>query len=160
MSDNDHDENEDEPLTEPSRKKLRQKWNDLREWRTLLRSVPDRQPVIKRPIRPTGSSGLFVYRLSALDYEQAAARWFPDRNKTFRRNFTDYVSQLFSILIESELHPDETLIAEPDGKEIHSWDLKKISRNYADHNEELVRRGFLNVLGLHENRKKKKICRK
>ncbi len=96
-------------------------------------------------------------RLSALDYQQAAARWFPDRNKTFRRTFTDYVSQLFSILIESELHDDETLIAEADGKEIHSLDLKKISRNYADHNEELVRLGFLHVLGLHENRENKKI---
>jgi hypothetical protein len=97
--------------------------------------------------------------LSALDYEQAAARWFPERNKTFRRTFTDYLSQFFSILIESELHDDETLIAEADGKEIHSWDLKKISRNYADHNDELVKRGFLHVLKLHENRTEKTRCR-
>jgi hypothetical protein len=160
VSDNDHDETEDKPLTEPSRKIIRQRWNDLREWRTLLRSVPDRQPVLNKPIRPAGSSGLFFYRLSALDYEQVAASWFPDRNKTFRRTFADYLSQFFSILIESELHDDETLIAEPDGQEIHSWDLKKICRNYADHNEELVRRGFLHVLQLHENRKKKKKRRK
>lgn len=160
MSDNDHDEKKDEPLTEPSRKIIRQRWNDLGEWRTLIHSVPDRQPVLTKPIRPAGSSNLFFYRLSIFDYEQVAARWFPDRNKTYRENFVQYVSQLFSILIESELHPDETLIEEPDGKEIHSWDLKEINRNYADHNDELVKRGFLHVLQLHENRTKKKKMRK
>ncbi|MCX6952532.1 MAG: hypothetical protein NTV51_10270 [Verrucomicrobia bacterium] len=156
---------DDEVLTEAKRKtptvlnwkSLQKNWNDLSEWRTFLSSTPDRAPVLKPSARPAGSSGLFFYRSPALDYSQIADSWFPDRNKTFKKKFVTYLSQLFSILIESELHPDETVVAEADGQEVHSFDLKKISRNYADHNEELVRRGFLHVLGLHENRENKKI---
>lgn len=145
-------------LTETEKTKLRVKLAWFREWQQWLRSIPDQEPVMRRTIRPKGSSNLFIYRLPVLNCEELTRRWFHRRNKTFKRNFAEYVSQLYSILIAAEVQEDGTLNKESVGVELYSPDLKKINRNYADFNKVLFRDGWLDLLEVHDADEKK--CRK
>ena len=140
----------DEPLTDSKQKKLQESLVIFREWKKFISSIPDRDPVLISSKRPVGSSGVFIYRLSGLDYHQLSDRLFKKRKKDFKKRFVEYLTQLFSILIESELLPDGSLTTDSIGTEVYSLDLKKISRNYSDFNDVLIRDGFLHVLGLHQ----------
>lgn len=145
-------------LTEAEKKNLRDQWVKFKAWQQWLRSMPDQEPVMRETIRPKGASNLFIYRLPILNCEELTQRWFHQRNKTFKQNFADYVSQLYSILIAAEVQEDGTLNKESAGVELYSPDLKKINRNYADFNEVLFRDGWLDLLELHDADEKK--CRK
>jgi hypothetical protein len=90
-----------------------------------------------------------------LDYEGLAERFFEKRNKTFKRNFVSYLSQLYSLLIESEILPDQTLSKEAGGVELYSLDLKKIRRNYTEFNKALFRDWILSFEAQYNNDKKK-----
>jgi hypothetical protein len=92
-----------------------------------------------------------------LNYENLAEQWFKKRNKTYKKNFVEYVLQLYSILIEAELLPNGLFTKESSGVELYSLDLKKISRNYSEFNEVLAKHGFLDLLSLHDADQKK--CR-
>jgi hypothetical protein len=147
-------ENQRKPLTGPDRTKLKERWSRYRDWKKHLDSLPDQNPVLIPSSRPVGSSGIFSYRLAGLDYEGLSERLFKKRNRTFKRNFVDYQSQLYSILIGSEFLPDQTLSKESGGTELFSTDLKKISRNYSQFNRVLIREGFLDVFSLHQKGEK------
>ena len=139
------------------RETLKRRWQSVRERDDRLRSIPDARPVLKPSVRPVGSCGVFFYKLSVLDYVELADRWFADRNKTFRANFVEYVTQVFSELIGAELLPDGSLTSEKGGTQLYAPNLKRISRNYSLFNTVLVEDGWLEVLSLHDTEKKK--CR-
>lgn len=141
-------------MTDSERVRLRGPWSRFRHWKKHLASLSDQNPILKPSCRPVGASGIFSYRLPGLDYASLADQWFQKRNKTFKRNFVDYLSQLYSILIESEFLPDQTLSKESGGVELFSTDLKKISRNYSQLNRVLIREGFLDVFSLHQKGEK------
>ena len=143
--------------TDAEKKLLKDSLVQFREWKKFIGSIPDQTPVLKTSIRPDGVSGLFFYRLSGLNYEQLAERWFKDRKTDFKRGFVEYLSQLYSILITAELDENE----DDDGTRVYSLDLKKINRNYSEFNDVLFQHGLLDLLDTHEGRKKrKKKCRK
>lgn len=129
---------------------LKQKWDWFRQRNEWLQSIPDAVPVLKPSVRPVGSSGVFSLKLSVLDYSELTDRWFGDRNKTFRANFVEYVSQVFSVLIESVLLPDGTLTTDKGGKQLYAPDLKRISRNYKPFNTVLNNDGLLEIVSLHK----------
>ena len=140
------------PMTSAEKKRLRESWVQFNEWKKFLNAIPDQNPVLKPSIRPKGSSGVFFYRLTGLDYASLADQWFKDRNKTFKRNFVQYLTQLYSILIEPELSDDDV------GTRVYSLDLKKINRNYSEFNDVLFQHGVLGLLDTHDADEKK--CRK
>jgi hypothetical protein len=142
-------------LSSSDRAVLRGTWTRAQNWKKHLDALPDQNPVLRVSGRPVGSSGVFAYRLSALDYESLSKRFFKERNKLFRRNFVSYVSQLYSLLIECEILPDKTLSKESGGVELYSLDLKRISRNYSEFNKPLLRDWILSYETPHNNKRKK-----
>ena len=120
-------------------------------------TIPDRNPFLKPSVRPVGSSGIFSYRLTGVNYESLSERFYKDRNKTFKRKFVDYLYQVYSELIHSEILPDGTLTKESEGVELYSLNLTKISRNYFLFNQTLFKSGLLDLIDLHDEPKGK--CR-
>ena len=125
---------------------LREGWIRYKNWKRFLNTFPAQSPYLSSSVRPVGASGIFFYRLTGVDYVGLTERFFSDRNKTFKRGFVRYLSQLYSELIESEILPDGSLTKESEGVELYSLNLTKVSRNYYLFNDTLFREGLLDLL--------------
>jgi hypothetical protein len=136
---------------------LREGWIRFKNWKRFLNTIPDRNPFLKPSVRPVGTSGIFSYRLTGVNYESLSERFYKDRNKTFKRKFVEYLSQVYSELIDSEILPDGTLTKESEGVELYSLNLTKISRNYFLFNQTLFKSGLLDLIDVHDEPKGK--CR-
>ncbi len=147
----------DKPLTSEEKKRLRVKLLWFKRWKKFIDAIPNQHPILQPSKRPVGSSNVFFYRLAAFNYGSLAEQWFEERNKTYRQNFSEYLTQLYSMLIEPELRADGTLAMESSGVQLQSLDLKKINRNYAEFNDVLFREGFLELISVHDADEKK--CR-
>ena len=75
----------DAPPTDSENKKLQESLVRFREWKKFIGSIPDRNPVLIPSKRSVGSSGVFIYRLSGLNYHQLSDRLFKKRKKDFKR---------------------------------------------------------------------------
>src|ERR1035437_3582173 len=140
----------DKPLTSEEKKLLGVKLMWFKRWKKFIDAIPNQQPLLQPSERPAGSSNVFFYRLAAFNYGSLAEQWFTERNKTYKKNFSEYLTQLYSMLIEPELRADGTLAKESSGVQLQSLDLKKINRNYSEFNNVLFREGFLDLISVHD----------
>ena len=140
-----------------NKKFLKGKLQEYKDWTEGLDSIPNQIPLVITSARPKDYSGVYSYRPSILDYEELCERFFKDRNKTYKKNFIHYLSQLYSTLIESELLPDGTLTEKDMQVLLYSKNLKTMNRNYSDFNKVLLSAKILELISLHNKAKKK--CR-
>lgn len=135
------------------KKVLTKQLKKYRLWKKEIDRTPDREPVLKVNPRSRDDSGVFRYVSSYINYPNLGERLFKDRNKTLKNNFVEYVTQLFSILIESEFDEHEVVEMDLTGTEVYSINLKSISRNYSEFNEVLFNEGLLGLIRPHDTNK-------
>jgi len=142
-------------LTASDKINLRKKLDKVRQFRKWIETLPSQVPPLQLTKRPDGSSNIFYYASSAIDYEVVSKRLLPNGNKTVRESFRRYFSYVYSALIDGYISDDGNLSEISDGVELYSLNLRGVTRNYAGFNKLLNKNLLLDHLDVHNNNKKK-----